>query len=141
MKAKHLLLPVALCLTLLTGCMSTHQTMPLAVPTVRINLDDLEISEPLEATAMTVRVLGIDWERLFNTEDGDMAYSVLTPIPVVDKTDLYALYVLMKRNPGYDFVLYPQFTKVHRRPVLGIGALNSITEVKVTARLAKLKNK
>lgn len=52
----------------------------------------------------------------------------------LSKAENMAIYDLLKANPGYDVVLYPKFdTKMS-------GFILTKAEVKVTARLAKLKN-
>ena len=52
----------------------------------------------------------------------------------LSKAENLAIYNLLKDNPGYDVVLYPKFdTK-------SSGFIFTTSEVKVTARLAKLKN-
>ena len=60
-------------------------------------------------------------------------------MPGVDKTDLYALYNLMRQNEDFDIVLYPQFNEVISKPFLGLGSIVTITDVKVSARMAKLR--
>jgi hypothetical protein len=127
-------------MTLLMGsCMSTQMTMSKGVPEIQLKPENLVITQPLEATAVTIRVFGVDWDRLFSRRTAQISGSVYSLIPIGDRTDQYAVYSLFKQNEGYDMVLYPQFTKVTRKPFLGLGSIYSVTEVKVTARMAKLK--
>ena len=112
-------------------------------PNIRFefNKNDINVSEQFSAEATTVRVLGINWARLFKkSEDG---YLNSTGIPILgtfieDQTVNQALYKLMQEHPGYDVVIYPQYSKEQHKPVLGTH-IYSKTTVKVTARLGKLK--
>ena len=119
-------------------------------PNTRVNLtkSDFTLSEQVSAEDKTVKILGIDFERLFKKETGVVdngASSIsLANMPVIgnvlyDKTSNYALYNLMYTNPGYDVIFYPQYETKISKPVLGIGFIVKITKVKTTARLGKLK--
>ena len=141
MKKTSILVVVAVMAMLMGSCMSTRMTVSRSVPEIQLKPENLDITQQMEATAVTVRVFGIDWERLFSSRSAAIRGSVYTPVPIVDKTDQYAVYSLLKQNEGYDMVLYPQFTTVVRKPFLGLGAIYKVTEVKVTARMAKLKTK
>ncbi len=132
-----------------------------------LNRTDFELSDQVQAEATTTRVLGIDWNRLFRwesaaigsdlsqginspnggisavgTSDGvNIAYNVIANLPVIGSiikgnTASYALSTLMRDTPGYDVILYPQYY----RTIKGFPPFYSKTEVKVTARLGKLKN-
>ena len=119
-------------------------------PNVRVELekDDFTLSEQVSASATTTKILGIDFARLLNkntgsVEGGGLANISFASIPVVgalvtDKTAGYALFELMKNNPGYDVVFYPQYTTSVSRPVLGLGFILKTTTVTTTARLGKL---
>lgn len=134
---------VALFAMFITSC-STLRTM--REPNVRLNLEksDFTLSEQFTGEATTVRVLGIDWKRLFNKKAGrvnsDQASGAinLASIPVIgnfvaDKTGNYALYELMNAHSGYDVVFYPQYETVKKNYIVF-----SRTTTKVTARLGKL---
>ncbi len=119
-------------------------------PNTRVNFtkSDFTLSEHVSAEDKTVKILGIDFERLFKKETGVVdngASSIsLANMPVVgtvlyDKTSNYALYNLMFTNPGYDVIFYPQYETKISKPVLGLGFIVKITKVKTTARLGKLK--
>ena len=45
----------------------------------------------------------------------------------------------MAKNPNYDVVLYLQYETKISRPLLGLGFILKITDVKATARLGQLK--
>jgi hypothetical protein len=121
-------------------------------PNVNVNLtkSDFTLSEQVTAEATSTVILGIDFARLFNKKIGGIeggAYTIgFENVPVVgnflgDKTSSYALYTLMNSNPGYDFIICPQYEKKVKKPILGIGFLMKKTTVKTTARLGKLVNK
>ena len=120
-------------------------------PNTRVNFtkSDFTLSEQVSAEDKTVKILGIDFERLFKKETGVVdngASSIsLANMPVIgnvlyDKTSNYALYNLMFTNPGYDVIFYPQYETKISKPVLGLGFIVKITKVKTTARLGKLKD-
>ncbi len=137
-------------LAFLGSCTSVKQSM--REPNVHIELtkSDYSLSEQVSAEAQTTKILSIDLARLFKKETGNLEGGAamgisLATIPVVgtalaDQTANYALYNMMQANPGYDFVMYPQYHTKVVKPVLGIGAIMTITNVKATARLGKLKN-
>ena len=119
-------------------------------PNTRVNFtkSDFTLSEQVSAEDKTVKILGIDFERLFKKETGVVdngASSIsMANMPVIgtvlyDKTSNYALYNLMYTNPGYDVIFYPQYETKISKPVLGLGFIVKITKVKTTARLGKLK--
>jgi hypothetical protein len=118
-------------------------------PNTRVNLtkSDFTLSEQVSAEDKTVKILGIDFERLFKKETGVVdngASSIsMANMPVIgtvlyDKTSNYALYNLMYTNPGYDVIFYPQYETKISKPLL-LGCIVKITKVKTTARLGKLK--
>lgn len=149
MKRKsNVLLIGAIILLFVSSCTTVHRTM--REPNVRVELekDDFILSDQVSAEARTVRVIGIDWARLRNkntgaVEGGPIAL-ILANLPVIgnvigDQTANYALYELMVNNPGYDVIFYPQYITIVERPILGIGFFKTVTTVKTTARLGKLK--
>lgn len=129
----------------LSSCTSLHQTMKEPNVFVELEKNDFELSDQVTGEATSNEFLFIDWSRLFNVESastsGGAGISV-SSIPVIggfvsSKAQGYALYELMKANPGYDVVFYPQFETIVEKPI-GIGLIKT-TKVKVTARLGKLK--
>lgn len=131
-----------------SSCTTLNQSM--REPNTKVNLtkNDFTLSEQVSGEATSVKILGIDWERLFMQKEGKINGSSATisaaSIPVIgnyiaDKTSNYALYELMKANPGYDVVFYPQYETKTVKPILGIGILTTITTVKTKAKLGKLK--
>ena len=144
MKKIYLLLVVLLIAWAMSSCTSSARITTNALPEIRVDLTDLELSEPRTAEVSAGYVLYIDWGHLLKTRVGSIQGSVYamepmrTPTPG-NKTMQYAVYELLKANPGYDMVMYPQFEVVKRKPVIGIGAIYQKVSVKVTARLAKIK--
>lgn len=137
-------------IAMFTNCTSLDKVM--REPNTRVNLskEDFTLSEQVTAEATSVKILGIDWSRLFISRTGEIKGGAsssisLASIPVVgnfvaDKTANYSLYELMIDNPGFDVVFYPQYETKISRPALGIGFLTTITTVKTTARLGKLNS-
>jgi hypothetical protein len=136
-------------LLMATSCTSLNQTMREPSSAVKFTKSDFSLSDQVSAEAKTVKVLGIDWVRLFSKKMGkvdDVSLSInAANIPVIgdfvsDRTKNYALYNLMNQNKGYDVVFYPQYETKVQKPFLGLGFLTKITTVKTTARLGKLNN-
>lgn len=132
----------------ITSCTNIRQSMREPNSRVDFTAKDFTFSEQVSGEAKTVKVLGIDWKRLFNKKEGEVESGMpvnfsLASIPVIgtlipgDKTTNYALYNMMQANPGYDVIFYPQFEKTEKRPIL--IPLIRITKVKAKARLAKIK--
>ncbi|MFW6328446.1 MAG: hypothetical protein ACOC2F_09065 [Bacteroidota bacterium] len=123
---------------------------------------DFEYSPQVTAEANSVRILCIDWQRLFKWKSGQIesdrfkeqgqnlavsgnfiadgvigAFSAVVPV-LGDygkgKVSSYALYSLMQENPGYDVVIYPQY----EAKKFIIPFIYSKRTVKVTARLGKI---
>jgi len=137
---------VALIITL-ASCTTINKTM--REPNVKVNLNksDFTLSDQFEAEATSVKIIGIDWERLFTKKTGEISNNStnisLATIPVLgtlvtDNTSNYALYNLMNNNPGYDVVFYPQYESKVIKPFLGFGFITKVTKVKAKARLGKL---
>lgn len=148
---------------LLSSCTVSNRTMKTPNHHIEFYKGDFEYSQQVSAEATSVRVLGIDWQRLFNWESGAIETeggnqvsqiaitgnavsdnnfgTITTIIPVIGdiakgKVSSYALHKLMQENPGYDIVIYPQYEK--KSYIFPI--FYSKRTVKVTARLAKIKN-
>lgn len=129
-----------------TSCTTMSRTMKEPNYRVEFNKSDFEYSDQKSAEATVTKIIGIDFQRLFKKEIGATAKDMpvgfsLYSLPIVgaaldpNKAQYYAIYNIMKENPGYDVVLYPQFES-DRFSVLGIY---TVTKVKATCRLAKLK--
>lgn len=134
-----------------SSCTTMNHSMRHPNTLVNLNKSDFTLSDQVTAEATCTKILGIDFERLFTKRTGVVeggaglaaAGISLAMIPVIgniitDKTVNYSLFNLMKDNPGYDVVFYPQYETKVLKPVLGIGFITTITTVKSTARLGKM---
>lgn len=126
------------------SCASTNISMKQPNVLVELSKNDFSLSNQVTGQATTTKILGIDFARLFGGKTGDTGAPAisLASIPVwgpilTDKTSGYALYEMMSKNEGYDVVFYPQFEKTVSKPI-GLP-IYTITTVKVTARLAKVR--
>lgn len=134
--------------TILSSCTSISKTMRGPNTVVELNKNDFSLSEQVTAEAQTIKIVGIDFARLFMKkggiiEGGGSANINLVSIPIfgnmiTDRTASYSMYELMNQNPGYDVIFYPQCETKILKPILGIGFLTKITTVKTTARLGKM---
>ena len=142
MKKLALLLVCGITVLFMSSCHTYRHSMREPNAYVEYHADDFILSEQVSGEAAVVRVLGIDWARLFGTTESANTPAFGTVIPVVgvklEDGANYALYNMMKKNPGYDVVIYPQVEAYRHAPVLGTD-LYSKTTYKVTARLGKLK--
>ncbi|PKO98899.1 MAG: hypothetical protein CVU13_07135 [Bacteroidetes bacterium HGW-Bacteroidetes-8] len=146
---RQILITVAV-IALLSSCSTINRSMREPDTRVNLRMSDFSLSNQVTATATSVKVIGIDWARLFKKKtgvvDGSRSSTInLVCIPVIgnivsDRTANYSLYELMSDSPGYDVVFYPQYETKILRPVLGIGFFSKITTVKTTARLGKMNN-
>ena len=142
MKKLSMLLICGIALLFMSSCHTFRHSMREPNATVEYHAEDFILSDQVVGEATVYRVLGIDWIHLFGTKEiGDTpAFGTVIPVVGVRLEDgaNYALYQLMKKNPGYDVVVYPQVQAHRYAPVLGID-IWSKTTYKVTARLGKLK--
>ena len=148
---------------LMTSCSATHNTMKNPDSHIQFNKSDFTVTGQASASASTTRILGIDWERLFQKKkfgQVDQQVSSLTPlsaasVPVIgsaitnlssggifalfrDNTSSIATHNLITENKSNDVVLYPRYQTTTAKPILGIGFIYKKSEVKVTARLGRL---
>jgi hypothetical protein len=100
---------------------------------------DFDYSEQVSGEATSVQIFGIDWARIFDKSMGEIGANGTIDIPIIggflgSKVNTYAVFNMIKDNPGYDVVLFPQFeTKVDNKIIM------KTTTVKVTARLGRIK--
>jgi hypothetical protein len=150
MKIKNLLFNLIAGGTLALSITSCNYTgAGISHPNVMYELgrNDMEISEQKSAEATSVKIIGIDFQRLFKKESasvsnlGYVGMDQSSPIPIVGSyiapttVQNYALYNLISGEAGYDFVLYPRFEENTK----GIPFIFTTTKSKVTAKLGKLK--
>jgi hypothetical protein len=148
---KNLFLKALLVVGVFVGTFSSCTTVNRSMrePNARVEFEksDFTLSDQVTATATSTKILGIDFQRLFTKESGNVEGGALNislaSLPVVgnivtDKTASYALHQLMSQNPGYDVIFYPQYETRVVKPI-GLGFIYKKTTEKTTARLGKLK--
>ena len=127
---------------LLSSCTVSNRTLKTPNYHIEFYKGDFETSQQVTAEATSVRILGIDWSRLFNMklgkieQDGAAAYPLPYSVPVLGDygkgmVSSFTLYNLMQEHPGYDAVIYPQYEAVN----LIVSIFYSKKTVKVTADL------
>ena len=120
-----------------TSCSTTLKTMKEPIVQFQLNSNDYVLSEQVTGEAVVTRVLNIDWARIFTNKFGAVTSPIYGVTTTTSLDDMYAVYDLLEKHPGYDFVMYPQFTVVSD----GIEGLFVKKTIKVTARLGKIKTK
>ncbi|MBR4827105.1 MAG: hypothetical protein IKZ91_04395 [Bacteroidales bacterium] len=118
-----------------TSCSTTLKTMKEPIVQFQLNSNDYVLSEQVTGEAVVTRILGVDWSRLFVNKLGSTTSPIYGITTTVSLDDTYAVYDLLEKNPGYDFVMYPQFTTVAE----GVEGIYVKKTIKVTARLGKMK--
>lgn len=133
--SKHInLLLIGLTALLLASCSSMKNNIREPEAYISYEKEEFDYSEQLTAEATSVRILGIDWKRLFSDEKGAISSSHINGLAPRSGVERLALYNLMKENPGYDFIVYPQYEVYKKAPGMGIFYMK--IQVKATARLA-----
>ncbi len=119
---------------LFSSCSSISNSMREPNMLVEFDKADFEMTEQLVAEATSTKVFGVDWARLFSTQQGAVgsSASVFGSQPT-NLTSRYALYNLMAANPGYDVIFYPQY-EIYKQNFI----VFSKTTVKTTAKLGKI---
>jgi hypothetical protein len=144
MKKFRLFLICGIAVLFMSSCHTYNHSMREPNAYVELYANDFDLSAPVTGEATVIRVIGIDWIHLFGTKEIGETPNFGTVIPyigtVMPSGSNYALYDMMKKNPGYDVVIYPQVESHRYAPVLGTD-IYSKTDYKVTARLGKLKKK
>lgn len=132
---KSFFIAILAVLALATSCSSTLKSLQEPRSHFEFTANDITVSAPVSGEATVTRVLGIDWARLFTSTAGFIESNASIIGALLNADEYYALYDLLEKNPGYDFVLYPQTTT----KTTGVQGIFTTTQVKVTARLGKLK--
>ena len=140
MKFLRILMVFTAIAVMFTSCTIKSHSMKSPNNYVEFKKEDFEFSGQVSGEATQVKIIGIDFARLFQQKLGEVESAGQLQIPVIGsfiatKVNLYALYNVMKDNPGYDVVFYPQY----ETQKTGIPIIFTTTKVKVTARLAKIK--
>lgn len=144
MKKFRIFLICGIAVLFMSSCHTYHHSMREPNAFIELYSTDFDLSGTVTGEATVVRVIGIDWQHTFGTEEIGETPAFGTVVPyfgtVIPTGANYALFDLMKKNPGYDVVIYPQVESYRYAPVLGTD-IYSKTTYKVTARLGKLKKK
>ena len=140
---KHLKFLPLVIVAMMTFASCSTMTHSMREPLVRFDLNahDMELSAPVTGTATCVRVLGIDWQRLFSNTSASTGIYVIGDLlnsTVAPGSKEYAVYDMIEKNPGWDFVVYPQYHSENHR-FWGLGLIYSKTTTTVTARMGRLK--
>lgn len=119
---------------LLSSCSSINTSMREPNMLVEFDKADFELSEQIVAEAASMKVLGIDWKRLFNAQEASVGKSAsIFGAQPFNTTSKDALYNLLVANPGYDVIFYPQYEVFKKNFIIF-----STTKVKATAKLGKI---
>ncbi len=132
---KKLFIALLAVVALATSCSTAMKTINEPIAHFQLNSNDYVLSEQVVGQATVHRVLGIDWARLFTNKYGSVNAPLVGTVSIPSLDNMYAIYDLIEKNPGYDFVMYPQFTA----QVDGVKGIYEKTTIKVVARLGKLK--
>ena len=141
MRKLRLFAVIAVCSAIMMSCSTSTRSMKEARDIIEFKADDFEFSDQVTGEATQVKIVGIDFARLFSKKYGEItAPSGVISLPIVGNylngmVNLYALYNIYQDNPGYDIILYPTYESKKT----GIPVIFVTTKVKVTARLGKLK--
>ena len=141
MKVLRLLELEAVVAVAFTSCELQSHSMKQPNNIVKFVKDDFKYSPQVTGEATSTQILMIDWARLFSKKMGEAPEAGVVEIPVIgnliaNKVNNNALFNIMQDNPGYDVVFYPSFEPKTKNYLY----LYKVTTVKVTARLAKIKD-
>ena len=120
-----------------TSCSATLKTIKEPLVHFQLNSSDYVLSEQVSGEATVNRIFGVDWARLFTNKYGSITTPVYGITTALDFNSQYAIYDLIEKHPGYDFVMYPQFTT----KTSGVPSIFEQTTIKVVARLGKVKTR
>lgn len=142
MKKLFFILTVTGALVLSTSCSMKMNGMSDANTQLNLTTADVTISEVKEASATEKLVLMVDWKRIFKKEVGEIRRKggAGFSLPIIGgstsftRAESYAIYKLLQDNPGYDAVMYPQFSGQAK----GLLPFFVKTDVTVKAKLVKV---
>jgi len=116
--------------SILSSCSVHTASISESLPQVSLDLDDLEISAPKQASGSVTVYFGIFVTGANKQSTPSSTYGAKTRT----SSQAVACYNLIQSNPEYDFILYPKFeTKTSG------GNFIRIETTTVTAKLGKLK--
>ena len=141
MKKINILFSLVLVAALLAGCSLSSLTRKSPANYIEFNKADFEISNQITGEATVEKILMVDWARLFNKKYGVIEVPTQAIYTIIGSQaafypQRYAIFNILQENPGYDIVLYPQYES----KMTGFPPFYSVTKVKVTTKLGKLKN-
>ena len=146
---KNMSLYIIVTVFLMSSCtMVSH-----SIVTPEINLSDLDISDEVWGQAKSVKILGLDYNRMFKRKIETATIGMgTTGIPIITSkfnpktsgqsagltiidTENLALQDLLNKNKEYDILIAPKFSKT----IEGFWPLYWTETVMVKARIGKIK--
>ena len=146
---KNMLLYTIVTVFLMSSCtMVSH-----SIVTPEINLSDLDISDEVWGQAKSVKILGLDYNRMFKRKIETATIGMgTTGIPIITSkfnpktsgqsagltiidTENLALQDLLNKNKEYDILIAPKFSKT----IEGFWPFYWTETVMVKARIGKIK--
>ena len=146
---KNMLLYTIVTVFLMSSCtMVSH-----SIVTPEINLSDLDISDEVWGQAKSVKILGLDYNRMFKRKIETATIGMgTTGIPIITSkfnpktsgqsagltiidTENLALQDLLNKNKEYDILIAPKFSKT----IEGFWPIYWTETVMVKARIGKIK--
>lgn len=128
---KFFLLALVAVLFSATSCSTYLRSIHEPNAIVKLTPADYTLSEPVSAEVEFSTILGIDWAHLFNQKTANTS-NILGAF-LTSYGESMAIYELLEKNPGWDFVMYPQVQSESH----GIPFLFETQKLTVTARLGK----
>lgn len=123
----------------LSSCAVRQRSMSDANARLNLTTKDMVITEPYGGTAQQVKILGIDWSRLFGYKAGYRttgSFAMMGWGGQLTPVENFAVYDMMERHPNFDVIIYPSF----RKKTSTVLFFYQKTTVDVSARLGKLNS-
>ncbi|MDC0376951.1 hypothetical protein OAM98_04020 [Schleiferiaceae bacterium] len=113
-----------------SSCSIHTASMSESLPEVSLDLDDLDVSAPMQASATVTVYFGVFATGANKQSASSSTYGAKTRT----SSQAAAAYKLIQSNPEYDFIMYPKYETKSRG---GLFVQKETTTV--TAKLGKLK--
>ena len=113
-----------------SSCSIHTASMSESLPEVSLDLDDLDVSAPMQASATVTVYFGLFATGANKQSASSSTYGAKTRT----SSQAAAAYKLIQSNPEYDFIMYPKYETKSRG---GLFVQKETTTV--TAKLGKLK--
>jgi hypothetical protein len=113
-----------------SSCSIYTTSMSESLPEVSLDLDDLDVSAPMQASATVTVYFGVFATGANKQSASSSTYGAKTRT----SSQAAAAYKLIQSNPEYDFIMYPKYETESRG---GLFVQKETTTV--TAKLGKLK--